>query len=696
MKCPLCHNEHSEESACPDQPRDSRVGQVIGGKYRVLRKLADGGMGSVYEARHTEIERPFALKFIHHTLAGDEEWLDRFKREARAAGGLVNDHITAVLDFGTTPDGSPYIVMEMLRGMTLSDRFEQGARIAPDEALEIISQACVGIGAAHARGIVHRDIKPDNLFLCDRDAGGTIVKILDFGIARVLGTKATRATKTGRVMGTPGYMSPEQARGERQLDARTDIYALGVILYELLCERQMFVADSYNAILYKVLNDDIPRLEQELPDISPELAAVVHRAIDRDIDARYQQIVDFRADLDRTRRVSTPKVRSKTAPYGVAALDPSRSEPHAPSQSIQAEDDAPTNALAEVGSRSRTSRESRSTLINATELPSEPLDKRGVPMTKLNPLVWIGAMVTSLVALGLLLRSSDSLPIVPTEAADVSDERSDTFGDVSQSSQAPAPSARDEQSSDARDTEWDVPHEESGVATFSIYQHATTDTSLLAADAGMTPQLPAQPPSQMSDDPVDATRVQAPVSAAGSGGTDPPNPGQSNSSAPTPASVGSTTPAASTTGPAASAESPSERDQVTEGNTRERASLANPKGDADKTLGMLTVNSAVAAKLLINGSPVGDVPITSLKLAPGSHRLVAIDNDSGTRVRRTFTVRPGELTLLSLDWSQAVTVKRPPAPPAQQEPNCSPPWTIAPDGTRTPKADCVHIDNPYR
>src|SRR5690606_23344055 len=148
--------------------------QVIGKKYRVLRKLADGGMGSVYEAHHTDIERPFALKFIHHTLAGDQEWLDRFKREARAAGGLVNDHITAVLDFGTTPDGSPYIVMEMLRGMSLSDRFEQGARISPDEALDLVSQACVGIEAAHARGIIHRDIKPDNLFLCDRDAGGIV------------------------------------------------------------------------------------------------------------------------------------------------------------------------------------------------------------------------------------------------------------------------------------------------------------------------------------------------------------------------------------------------------------------------------------------------------------------------------------------------------------------------------------------
>lgn len=324
--CPLCGDEHSPATACAGEPVGSRVGQVIADKYRLVRRLGEGGMGAVYEGWHLRIQRPFALKFIHAWLATDSEWSGRFRREASAAGKLVNDHIGAVLDFGTTPDSSPFIVMELLRGETLAERQARTPLLSVAESVDILVQACHGLHAAHAENIVHRDIKPENLFLCQRDAGGVTVKILDFGIAKLLDSRTGQATKTGRVMGTPGYMSPEQARGEAEIDQRTDIYSLGVIAYELFRGQHLFTGNSYNAILYQVLNAHVPRIERYAA-VTEQVGDVVHKALARRVSDRYERVDDFAQELlaaFRPQAVEPPKVVETDRIKPIGEAPPSR------------------------------------------------------------------------------------------------------------------------------------------------------------------------------------------------------------------------------------------------------------------------------------------------------------------------------------------------------------------------------------
>ena len=200
----------------------SRVGEVVGGKYRLVRLLGEGGMGAVYEARHDLIGRRFAVKFLHAALAVHSEILARFRREAQSAGSLENENIAAVTDFGAADDGAPYIVMEYLDGEDLARILARTGPLTPTRAAHILIQVCRGLVAAHGRGIVHRDLKPENLLVQQRGDGGDLVKILDFGIAklRATETQADSGTRTGVTLGTPYYMSPEQARGQKELDER--------------------------------------------------------------------------------------------------------------------------------------------------------------------------------------------------------------------------------------------------------------------------------------------------------------------------------------------------------------------------------------------------------------------------------------------------------------------------------------------
>lgn len=272
----------------------SRVGEVVGEKYRLVRLLGEGGMGSVYEARHDLIGRRFAVKFLHAELAGHPEILARFRREAQAAGSLENENIAAVTDFGSH-QGAPYIVMEFLEGQDLAKVLAQTGPLSIARASQILIQVCRGLVAAHARGIVHRDLKPENLLLQTRGDGGDLVKILDFGIAKLKNNdhRPEAATRTGITLGTPYYMPPEQARGQKELDERADIYALGVILYELLSGRKPHNGENYNAILYSILMQAAPRIETFRPDLPPELAAVVHRAMAADANERYSSVSEL-------------------------------------------------------------------------------------------------------------------------------------------------------------------------------------------------------------------------------------------------------------------------------------------------------------------------------------------------------------------------------------------------------------------
>jgi serine/threonine protein kinase len=244
----------------------------VGGRYRIERPLGHGGMASVYLGRDTELERPVAIKLLAENLAGNEEFRERFVREARLAARLSDPNVVSVYDAGED-DGRPYIVMEHVDGETLAELLARRGRLAPDEARELAAQAARGLAHAHAAGLVHRDIKPQNLIL-SRD--GT-VKIADFGIARAA---ETTITQTGTVLGTAAYLAPEQALGE-QVTAAADVYSLGAVLYELLTGRPPFEFETLADLADRQGRMAITPVRELAPEVPPELEDIVMRTLAR-------------------------------------------------------------------------------------------------------------------------------------------------------------------------------------------------------------------------------------------------------------------------------------------------------------------------------------------------------------------------------------------------------------------------------
>jgi eukaryotic-like serine/threonine-protein kinase len=255
----------------------TRAGELVGAKYRIVRLLAQGGMGVVYEAQHTVVRRRFAVKFLRRDLAERRDILTRFHHEAEAAGALESEHVAAAIDFGIAEDGTPYIVMEYLVGESLTALVGRAGPLPIGRAADLVSQAARGVEVAHAGGIIHRDLKPQNLFVCRRQDGTDLLKVLDFGVAKLQAIdEMNTATRTGAVVGTVAYMSPEQARGDKVVDRRSDVYALGAILYEICTGRKPHPGDSHNAILHHIAS--LPAVP--LASVAPELPAAFVEIVD--------------------------------------------------------------------------------------------------------------------------------------------------------------------------------------------------------------------------------------------------------------------------------------------------------------------------------------------------------------------------------------------------------------------------------
>jgi serine/threonine-protein kinase len=273
-------------------------GDIVDGKYLVGECIAWGGMGIVSAATHMHLRKEVALKCIRPEFTKNPEVVARFLNEARLAASLRSEHVARVLDFGTTDKGVGYLVMERLEGASLSAVLKQWGPLPVSEVVDYVLQACESLAEAHAVGIVHRDIKPENLFLTQGVDGRPIVKVLDFGISKQVSGDVDRTlTNPGSSMGSPWYMSPEQMRNAREVDARSDIWSIGVVLFELLTEHTPFSGHNLTEVCSSVLCDATPSLRRHRADVPPELEAVIRRCLEKDRSARFADVTEMAAAL---------------------------------------------------------------------------------------------------------------------------------------------------------------------------------------------------------------------------------------------------------------------------------------------------------------------------------------------------------------------------------------------------------------
>src|SRR5687767_7971956 len=331
--CPTCGRQYGETTTlCPADGSvlkrsgndDRLIGQVLAGKYRIDDKIDEGGMGCVYRATHVLMEEVVAVKVLHPALAADDKIVQRFTREAKAASRISHPHAINVTDFGESENGIVYLVMEYLRGRTLKDVVRAGGPMTLQRTVEIVRQVAGALDTAHAEGVVHRDLKSDNIML-EEATGGDWAKVLDFGIAKIQQTEPSvhetdpGLTAPNLIIGTPQYMSPEQCSQASDIDARSDIYSFGVILYEMLAGHVPFTGDSPTAIMMKHIQEPPPSILGERKDLPDEVGRIIARALAKRPEERFEKAGDLAAALAAAAAQEAPL--GEMAAAGAAILD---------------------------------------------------------------------------------------------------------------------------------------------------------------------------------------------------------------------------------------------------------------------------------------------------------------------------------------------------------------------------------------
>jgi eukaryotic-like serine/threonine-protein kinase len=305
--CPTCGTEYPlSERFCPrdgtalrsSNAQGDLMGSIVAERYHILKKLGEGGMGTVYLAEHVKMGRKAALKVMNPGMNSDPDAIARFNREAANASRLNHPNVCGIYDFGETPEGLIYLAMEFIEGESLTSLIEKNGYLAAPRAASIIHQAADALAVAHDYGIVHRDLKPDNIMIAKGRDGSDMVKVVDFGIAKASSSDAQKVTKTGLVVGTPEYMSPEQLAGDK-LDGRSDIYSLGLVAFNCLTGALPFPSETAQEAMIMRLTDQPKTLAEMKPDVAwpAELQAVMDKVLMRDADERYQKSAEFGRDI---------------------------------------------------------------------------------------------------------------------------------------------------------------------------------------------------------------------------------------------------------------------------------------------------------------------------------------------------------------------------------------------------------------
>jgi serine/threonine-protein kinase len=402
-------------------------GQILAGKYRIERVLGEGGMGVVVEAHDTGLERRVAIKFLLPDFVKHVEAKERFLREARAAVKIQSEHVARVIDVSTLESGAPYMVMEFLEGSDLSRVIETGGPLSVEDAALYVIQACEALAEAHAHGIIHRDLKPANLFLAQQAGGSRKIKVLDFGISKTLNSADAKAsaslTRTSSMMGSPLYMSPEQMKSARDVDLRTDIWALGVILYESLTGNPPFLGNSIPEISAQILLEDPRPVSEARPSVPKLLSDVTARALQKQPDKRFSNVAELaiallpfaparaRNNVERITRVLEDAGFAKSDFLASVPPPPSTVEPASSAHAVEAVPQ-PSVALPEGGAKRK-----GATLANWGQTRMEAANGLASKSSRLLLGAALGSVTVLAAAIGLIVHfSSRSAPVAVSAA----------------------------------------------------------------------------------------------------------------------------------------------------------------------------------------------------------------------------------------------------------------------------------------